>query len=1187
MAERFANGTRLGSFTLLRPLARGATGTVYVARRDGDDVDVALKVLTDLSSVDRARAEREVSIASSLRHPRVVSLLAHESVGRDAIVVAFELLRGETWAARIARGPLAWREAVEVSLQVLEGLSAAHEAGVVHRDVKPANVFLCAGDAVDARLIDFGLARSLAGRRVTATGRLVGTPAYIPPEVLRGETSADARADLWAVAVSLFEALTGELPFEGSSSFTSMFQAAFCQARRLDAVWPSAPPALTAVLARALSRTSAARFSSAHALRDALVAAARATAPAPPRETASGVENRLVVLAVARVYGDARLLRRILEASGARASTLDDGVAALFGHARWTGDEPQRAADLARTLTRLGGAVSVVTEHAELSSDEVPASLLARAAEGLPARGVVFDEATSTLLRRAEAPRAHGPDAADARSAFVGRALERELLLDAVARARLGATPAGVLVTGARGSGRTRLLDEAVAALAHTSPDALTLRARCEPTRREAPFAALHDALGDHLSPALSTLFESASRGDAQAAFDGVRADLESLLSRLVDAVPVVLAFDDAQWLDHATRRVLRSILEASALPLCVWCFADPSAGEGLQGLVPGTQSRALLPLTDAESLRMVSSLRPISPTHAEAIVARAGGNPLVLDALARLPESASLPLDVESAVRAGLDRLDEPARDFVRLAAVFGRAAPLDGVRALGGADCTLDLRRAGWITLRARSRYAGTAEVEFRTGVVPDVARGVWPEARRRALHADAARWLANRDDALAEEVAAQWDLAGQPATAAAAWADATAHASRRGALDAAASHCLRVLARTEVPTLRWRALAARDDALQMNGDRALQREGLDAMGPLAEMLGDGARAELAWRVIHHARMVGDDARADAARALLDALEGREEVTRWSCAAATELALLHAERGRLAEGRACAERAVAMAPRGGEWPRARADHALAYVMVEEGARLDEAMARYADAARGYERAGDLRREAITHVNRGATLAMLGRLGEALDSLDLALERARAVGNQRAVAVALENRGAVRRMLGDYEPARDDLRDALARAHTLGHRQLVAVASIERVYLALAARDREALADAAHGLRSALDGDASSGVAVSARAALLRTETERRDGDAAEARALAEEGGRTASARAELRVALWAVDGERDDDVAALAHALDEVSRDACDDDDGAVRRGAMLRRFEAPTALYARVGLRAPPRR
>jgi tetratricopeptide (TPR) repeat protein len=1031
---------------------------VYEALRDGAGEPVALKVLTGLSAGDRARAEREAAIAASLDHPAITRLLEHGAHAADTVFLAMELLRGRTLAQRLEGGALVIHDALAVTAQVLDALGAAHARGLIHRDVKPANIFLVDDDVARVKVLDFGLARAISASRVTTPGRILGTPAYMSPEQVRGDARLDARADLWSVGAVLFEMLSGSAPFGHGAALTTLFQIAFSAPQRLADLAPALPPHLVAVVERALARDPAARFADADAFRRALQAVP-SDAPGgslPPR--ASQPEVRLLCVVLAAQVRDRRLTERLVADLDARTLGTADGLLAVFGLSAWRGDEPQRAVALARAAALAATSVSVLTTHAITTGDAVPQGLLDDAFRALPPVGVSLDDTTASLLRATvrtavdadgrrlldDSPQPHR--GAEPRAPFVGRAVERALLLDAVTRAVEGSCATAVCVLGGRGSGRTRLLDAAAISLRASGSSAVLLRARCEVDRRESPFAALREALRNDLHPGLDALLLTPARSsDPQAAFDRARADLAALLSRIGERGPVVLVIDDAQWLDAASREALRSLVEGASSPLTVWLGADVSARATLQALAPGGTAHELAPLSRADAEALVRALG-VSDPDVGRIVERAAGNPAMLDALASSPAGEELPVDVESAVRASLDRLDPDERDFVLRASVFGRVAWSEAAVALGARDRTAALRARGWVVPRARSRLPGCAEFEFRSALVPEVATRLFPREVSIALHRAAAAWLAGQDAVAPEERAAQWDLAGDAAEAARAWVEAAERANRLGATEAAASHCARVLARSEDPALRWRALTARDDAMQLSGDRAAQRAGLDAMTALAGSLGEDAREELRWRWLHHARMVGDDALA-ARHA-----EGGGGRSKGACAAETELALFAADRGRLPAARVHADRAVALASGLTDpWVRARAAHALAYVLVEEGTDLDAGIARYVEAAEGYRRAGDLRREAITLVNRGATFATLGRLADALDCLELAIEHGRAVGNHRSVAVALENRGAVHRMLGDLDAAEADLAQSLARAEALRFRRLIEAAQVER----------------------------------------------------------------------------------------------------------------------------------------
>ena len=214
-------GQTLSHYEILSPLGAGAMGEVYRAKDTRLGREVAIKVLPDELANDEERLqrfEREARTLASLNHPNVAGI---HGVDQEEHVrfLALELVPGEDLETRLSRGPLQVDEAVEVCRQIAEGLEAAHEAGIVHRDLKPANVRITPEGRV--KLLDFGLAKSshpLATKEVLTTevGRILGTPAYMSPEQVRGKP-VDRRADIWAFGCILFESLTGRRAFEQAS----------------------------------------------------------------------------------------------------------------------------------------------------------------------------------------------------------------------------------------------------------------------------------------------------------------------------------------------------------------------------------------------------------------------------------------------------------------------------------------------------------------------------------------------------------------------------------------------------------------------------------------------------------------------------------------------------------------------------------------------------------------------------------------------------------------------------------------------------------------------------------------------------------------------------------------------------------------------------------------------------------
>ncbi len=255
----------------MRPIGAGATGTVWAARHELLGREVALKVATVRGRDAREARDlflREVQIVGRLRHPNIVDIADAGEAGGDALYLAMELLAGESLAQRIARGPFAPAEALDVAAEVCRGLAAAHAAGVVHRDVKPENVFLAIGPSggVVPKLLDFGVS-SASGIATIHHSRPFGTPAYMSPEQANGARVADPRADLWALGVVLYEMLTATIPF-AAPTYPALLPLI------IEAPYPPLPPStpgeVRTVVAGCLAKDRSDRYPPADALHEAI-----------------------------------------------------------------------------------------------------------------------------------------------------------------------------------------------------------------------------------------------------------------------------------------------------------------------------------------------------------------------------------------------------------------------------------------------------------------------------------------------------------------------------------------------------------------------------------------------------------------------------------------------------------------------------------------------------------------------------------------------------------------------------------------------------------------------------------------------------------------------------------------------------------------------------------------------------
>lgn len=256
-------------------LARGGSGMVFAGIDLRDAAEVAIKfVASGIGDESRARRfAREQRAAASLQHPNIVKLLASGTAPNEAPVLVWERLHGQTLQSRIERPPpMTIAEVLDCVVPVMQALRLAHEDGVVHRDVKPANVFIHedAGRAIP-KLLDFGIAALHDASRMTQPGAVVGTLPYVAPERLT-HGKASAQGDVWSVGVLLFRCLSGRLPHaqDGQAPDALALRIATQAPASLLRVAPELPKRLSAVVDRALSRRLDLRYPTMDAFLQAL-----------------------------------------------------------------------------------------------------------------------------------------------------------------------------------------------------------------------------------------------------------------------------------------------------------------------------------------------------------------------------------------------------------------------------------------------------------------------------------------------------------------------------------------------------------------------------------------------------------------------------------------------------------------------------------------------------------------------------------------------------------------------------------------------------------------------------------------------------------------------------------------------------------------------------------------------------
>ena len=271
-------------YKLDRKIGSGGMADVWLADDKELDRKVAIKILHDRFAQDQEfveRFRREAQSAAGLQHPNVVSIFDRGEF-RDTYFIAMEYVDGPQ-LKQLVKGGMGTQDAIDFTRQILNAARFAHRKGIVHRDLKPQNVLI--DEDGRARVADFGIARGESSD-ITATGSVMGTAQYLSPEQAQGKETTP-RSDIYSIGVILYEALTGRVPFEGDSAVAVALKQVSETPRRPSTVNPSVPPALDAVVMRALAKDPEARFKDADAFMKALDAAERAPDQPRPEDTAA------------------------------------------------------------------------------------------------------------------------------------------------------------------------------------------------------------------------------------------------------------------------------------------------------------------------------------------------------------------------------------------------------------------------------------------------------------------------------------------------------------------------------------------------------------------------------------------------------------------------------------------------------------------------------------------------------------------------------------------------------------------------------------------------------------------------------------------------------------------------------------------------------------------------------------
>ena len=405
-------GEQVGRYRIVRSLGKGGMGVVYVARDERLDRDVALKMIAGLpDDLARSRFWREARAAASVNHPNICQVFEVDESGGN-IFLTMELLEGEGLDRRLMRAALPPKDAVPVALGILRALEALHGRGLVHRDVKPSNVFVTPHGP---KLLDFGLARPVlqvnatpdAATPMTQAGMIVGTPQYMAPEQITGET-LDGRTDVYATGAVLFQMLAGRAPFTGSGQ-DMLFAALKENPPALQG--PPEVVAIDRVIRRAMRKNAAERYATAAEMAADLSAIALSGTDVGPATPVRAL-TRIVMppLRITRTDPDISFLSfGLAEAVSASLATLGNIVVrAPAVAAKWNDDatDPRKLAaeadvDLvvASTLRRSGPQLRVTAQLIDASSGTlIGATTINGAMDDIFALEDALTNATTALL---------------------------------------------------------------------------------------------------------------------------------------------------------------------------------------------------------------------------------------------------------------------------------------------------------------------------------------------------------------------------------------------------------------------------------------------------------------------------------------------------------------------------------------------------------------------------------------------------------------------------------------------------------------------------------------------------------------------------------------------------------------------------------------------------------------------
>ena len=1070
-------GWRVAGRFVIRDLAdRGASGAVYRATDLETHADVALKIID--SETLEEHFLREARVLEGLRHPTIVSYVAHGTTEDDRVYLALEWLDGETLSRRLREGPLSLLEALAVTRAVADALAHAHAHGVVHRDVKPSNIFLTAPRKHDdggVKLIDFGIAQLRQATRITQTGTTMGTPAYMAPEQARAG-KIDGRADIFSLGCVLYRCLTGVAPFQAENVTATLAKVLFEEAMPMRSRRREIPIEMDALVLRMLAKDPADRVPSAKTLLDELDRAPtelRVTSMPPADASSPSLtlsERRFVSVVLARSYGeDIELPRedptivsdsseRVLssraapETPGGQIVRLVDGtLAATFGGADHVEQAAHCALEMQKRLVQgrvvMSSGLAVVEERLPLGEvieraaqmlDRAPGELAGIRVDAISARlletrfDVIRDGEDAILLGERRA-RAQPRTLLGKPTPHVGRERELAALLGLVDECIAESSPRCAIVTGVAGLGKSRLASEVIERARQSHAELVTWFARGDNMSAGSSFALTEDLVREAVQagrdePAriVGALLEGV-RGqrddlasDPRSYGDRVVTACEDLVRSVATRSPLLIVLDDLQWGDLATVRLIGVVMRnLQNTPLCVLAAARPDVEERFPSLW-GDRAPLTIALSDlsprAARKLVTSVLGDVDDALVAKVVERAAGNAFHLEELVRAVAEDHDAALPETVVAMVSTRMESLDAESRRLL----RAASIFGETFWEASVVALlgESGNAEWTEHAERLRQLVRQEL-----VVPSATSQLAGDVEYRFRHAivrDAAyAALTDADRAVGHRIAGEW-LSAMGSNDARTLAE---HFDRGGVPERAAHHYLR---------------AAQQSLLAGDVGSVLD------LCSRARACATSSAAELARLEAEAYFWQGDFARAEAAATSCLATRTVQDGVWWSCAAVAVVACLRLERWERAlpiyERMLASSSAHASPESPSTSPRlvARARIIVHLCAAGRFAEADKLMASvHADVARGGV-TGDVviaslrAAEAMRALCAGDLASYNASMGEAATLYERG-------GDLRNACNAECNLGFCRAELGAWDEAESVLRASLDRARRVG----------------------------------------------------------------------------------------------------------------------------------------------------